>query len=107
MVLREFLLGEKGIGRFGVHKLGNHIKLVTRNEDDQTNREVYFEINWNDFNNDKYLNEVEVKVFEREPEVFVGDKHGTRIEITELRHNWQKREYRNVYKKYAFIKLTF
>lgn len=105
--VKRIPLGEKGIGRFGAHKLGNHIKLVTRNEDDQTNREVYFEINWNDFNNDKYLNEVEVKVFEREPEVFVGDKHGTRIEITELRHNWQKREYRNVYKSMLSLNSPF
>lgn len=105
--VKRIPLGEKGIGRFGAHKLGNCIKMITRNEDDQTNKEVFFEINWNDFNNDKYLNEVEVKVFEREPVVFVGDKHGTRIEITELRHNWQKREYRNVYKSMLSLNSPF
>ena len=105
--VKRIPLGEKGIGRFGAHKLGNCIKMITRNEDDQTNKEVFFEINWNDFDNDKYLNEVEVKVFERDPVVFVGDKHGTRIEITELRHNWQKREYRNVYKSMLSLNSPF
>lgn len=100
-------LGEKGIGRFGAHKLGNHIKLITRNENDNTNQEVYLEIDWNDFDNDKYLNEVEVNVYEREAEVFVGEKHGTIIEISDLRHNWQKREYRNVYKSMLSLNSPF
>ena len=39
--------------------------------------------------------------------MFVGDKHGTRIEITELRHNWQKREYRNVYKSMLSLNSPF
>lgn len=66
-------LGEKGIGRFGAHKLGNYIKLVSRAENDGE-KEVCFEINWEDFDNDKYLSDVGVEVYERKPEIFWGIK---------------------------------
>lgn len=36
-------LGEKGIGRFAVHKLGKQIKLVTRAAD---SREVVLDLDW-------------------------------------------------------------
>lgn len=98
-------LGEKGIGRFGAHKLGNHIKLVSRNHGGD--KEVYFEINWNDFDNDKYLNEISVEVYERIPQVFLGESSGTRIEITELKHEWNAREYRNVYKNILALNSPF
>lgn len=75
-------LGEKGIGRFGAHKLGNHIRLISKAED--SDLEVFFEINWNDFDSDKYLDEIPVRIFERTPEVFVGGITGTRIEIDEF-----------------------
>ena len=80
-------LGEKGIGRFGAHKLGNYIKLVSRAENDGE-KEVCFEINWGDFDNDKYLSDVGVEVYERKPEIFLGNKSGKRIEIRGLRHVW-------------------
>lgn len=98
-------LGEKGIGRFGAHKLGNHIKLVSRNHGGD--KEVYFEINWNDFDNDKYLDEIGVEVYERIPQVFLGESSGTRIEITELKHEWNAREYRNVYKNILALNSPF
>ena len=98
-------LGEKGIGRFGAHKLGNHIKLVSRNHGGD--KEVYFEINWNDFDNDKYLDEISVEVYERIPQVFLGESSGTRIEITELKHEWNAREYRNVYKNILALNSPF
>lgn len=102
-------LGEKGIGRFGAHKLGNCIKLISRCESENENesREVYFEINWNDFDNDKYLNEVGIEVYEREPQVFIGNSSGTRIEIYNLRHKWNAREFRNVYRNILALNSPF
>ena len=102
-------LGEKGIGRFGAHKLGNHIKLISRCESTGKKefQEVFFEINWDDFDNDKYLNEVEIQVFEREPEVFLGEEHGTRIEIDGLRHQWTRGEFRSVYKNILALNSPF
>lgn len=102
-------LGEKGIGRFGAHKLGNCIKLISKCESAEgvQMKEVCFEINWNDFDNDKYLSDVEIEVFEREPEIFLGDSCGTRIEISGLRHQWSAREYRGVYRSILALNSPF
>ena len=45
-------LGEKGIGRFAVHKLGNLIEVITRAEN---NPEVVLSIDWSLFNKSDYL----------------------------------------------------
>lgn len=81
-------IGEKGVGRFAAHKLGNRIKLITRAAGSE---EVVVEIDWeNDFKQKRYLEEVEIKVVERDPEHFTGRKTGTRLEITDLRDTWTR-----------------
>lgn len=81
-------IGEKGVGRFAAHKLGNKVSLVTRSAGLP---EVVVEIDWeNDFRHKRYLEEVEVKVVERAPEHFTGRKTGTRLEITQLRDTWSR-----------------
>ena len=45
-------IGEKGIGRFGVHKLGNKIELISKKEG---KNEVVVSIDWNEFSKNKYL----------------------------------------------------
>ena len=103
--IRRVPLGEKGIGRFGAHKLGNHIRLISKSEDSEY--EVFFEINWNDFNTDRYLDEIEVQIYERSPEIFVDGATGTRIEIDCLKHRWLKAEFRNVYKNILTLNSPF
>ncbi len=80
-------LGEKGVGRFAAHKLGRHIRLVTRRKKCP---EVLVNIDWASFGAHKYLADVPVKVIERTPEYFVGNRTGTRIEITHLRSGWDR-----------------
>jgi signal transduction histidine kinase len=81
-------IGEKGVGRFAAHKLGNKVRLVTRSAGSQ---EVVVEIDWeNDFKQKRYLDEVEIKVVERTPEHFTGRNTGTRLEITQLRDTWSR-----------------
>jgi signal transduction histidine kinase len=81
-------IGEKGVGRFAAHKLGNKVRLVTRSAGSQ---EVLVEIDWeNDFKQKRYLEEVEIRVVERPPEHFTGNKTGTRLEITQLRDTWSR-----------------
>jgi len=80
-------LGEKGVGRFAAHKLGTHIRVITRKKD---HPEVVVEINWDDFTGRKYLDAVPVRVKEQEPQFFTGWKSGTRIEITDLRNTWDR-----------------
>jgi signal transduction histidine kinase len=81
-------IGEKGIGRFGVHKLGNTIELTTKSKD---SNEVFVKIDWDDFNNYKYLEEVPITIIERsEPEHFKNGKTGTNIVISKLRKKWER-----------------
>ena len=93
----RLVLGEKGIGRFAAHKLGNLIELVTRKHG---NKELYLTINWTDFEKAKYLDDVEIKVFEREPEVFTDDKTGTRITVRKIRVPWTRGMVREVYRSW-------
>lgn len=80
-------LGEKGVGRFAAHKLGNRIKLITRK---QNNPEIFVEIDWTKYSEHKYLEEIPVNILQREPQIFTGDKTGTRIEISALRNIWNR-----------------
>lgn len=87
-------IGEKGIGRFGVHKLGNQIEMTTKKKGA---KEVYVKIDWTVFNNYRYLEQVPVSIIEREqPKLFKGDKTGTSITISNLRKDWTRGVARNV-----------
>ena len=48
--LKRYPLGEKGIGRLGVHKLGKKITLISKTESDP---EVELEIDWSQLENAK------------------------------------------------------
>ena len=87
-------LGEKGLGRFAVHKLGNRIILVTRAQDAD---ECVVDIDWNELIAQPYLDEAPVTIQVRRPEVFVGEKTGTRIEVRHLRADWPRGEVRRLH----------
>ncbi len=94
-------LGEKGVGRFAVHKLGKQITLVSRAAH---NDEVVVTINWVDFEKSKYLEDVPVAIESRPPEVFRGKATGTRIVITELRDTkWTRGKIRNLHRAITAI----
>lgn len=81
-------IGEKGIGRFGVHKLGNVIEMTTKSENHQ---EVFVKIDWTDFENYKYLEDVPIKIIARDkPLIFKDGKTGTNILISNLRKKWER-----------------
>lgn len=88
-------MGQKGIGRFGVHKLGRKITLVTKSKDCN---EIVVEIDWADFSNKKYLEDVPVNIIERKPEYFVGHRTGTFIKISELWNSWNRGMVRSAYR---------
>ena len=94
-------LGEKGLGRFAVHKLGNHITLVTRA---QGADECVVEINWNELIAQPYLDEAPVTIQIRHPETFSNDRTGTRIEIRQLRTaDWSRGEVRRLHNQITSI----
>ena len=54
----RIMQGEKGIGRFSAAILGEYLELTTRSKGIESN----LKINWNDFNEYKYLDEVTVEL---------------------------------------------
>jgi len=88
-------MGQKGIGRFGAHKLGEKIQLITRSSG---NNEIVVEIDWSDFAKKKYLSDIPVNVYERNPEIFIGEKTGTQIKIVGLWNIWNRGMVRNIYR---------
>lgn len=54
----RIMQGQKGIGRFSAAILGEFLELVTRNN----GIESRLKINWNDFNNYDYLDEIDVEL---------------------------------------------
>lgn len=98
-------LGEKGVGRFAVHKLGDAIELVTRASRE---KEVLVRIDWRDLMRKRLLEEAKVTVREREPEVFTRSRTGTRIAITALREpDWTRRDLRDLWRQLTSIASPF
>lgn len=101
-IYQRLPIGEKGIGRFGAHKLGNLIEMTTKSAN--TN-EVFVRIDWTQFAEHRYLEEVPIRIVEREhPQHFVGGKTGTRIVIKGFRKPWERGMARNVIR--AIISIT-
>lgn len=98
-------IGEKGIGRFGVHKLGYEIELTSRMKDCN---EIVVKIDWKKFGQKKYLKDSEFEVYENtDPEYFKRNRTGTRIRITNLRTTWDKRMIRDLYKSVFSLQSPF
>lgn len=95
-------LGEKGLGRFAVHKLGDKITMVTRSRKESVERVV--EIDWEKLLDDRFLQDLAVEVMTREPHEFGGDGHGTLIRIESLRQgNWTRGDLRRLYRQVTSI----
>ena len=98
---RRLPLGEKGLGRFAVHKLGNLITLVTRVRDSD---ECVVKIDWNELIAQPYLDEAPVTIRVRRPRVFTKEKTGTRIRVRQLRTtDWSRGEVRRLHNQITSI----
>lgn len=103
--LNRLPLGEKGVGRFAVHKLGDHIELVTRAAGEQ---EVVVVIDWSALITKPFLSDATVEVVTRDPEVFRGQATGTRITMTELRdRKWTRGDVRRLQRQITSISSPF
>lgn len=98
------VLGEKGIGRFAVHKLGDVIELITRKKGE---KEVYIKIDWTVFKKSRYLQDVPITIEERTPHIFTETKTGTRIVIRGLRNPWTRAMLREVYRAYNSLRSPY
>ena len=89
-VKKRVCLGEKGLGRLAVHKLGRLTELVTRRLD--TRSETKLTLDWNAFEGGAFLEDIPVEWEETEPRVFVdpGFESGTQITISRLQRVWSQ-----------------
>ncbi|MBJ7416804.1 MAG: ATP-binding protein [Niveispirillum sp.] len=98
-------LGEKGLGRFAVHKLGDRIELVTRHAG---HNECVVVIDWDNLMSRQFLSEAPVSVIVRPPKFFTGNATGTRIKITRLRDQaWSRGEARRLMRQITSISSPF
>ena len=98
-------LGEKGLGRFAAHKLGNRIHVVTRAA---AQPECVVSIDWDALIRQVNLADATVRVSTRDPVVFRGQHTGTRITISELRErDWTRGEIRRLQRQVTTISSPF
>jgi len=112
-VLKRPILGEKGLGRLSVHKLGLVTEIVSRarsSEDNIVDKEVVLKLDWTAFlDTQKYLEEIPVELSERAPKTFTGlddenkPNHGTEITVTKLKRAWTEDMLKELYLKSQII----
>ncbi len=104
-IFRRVPMGEKGVGRFAVHKLGDNIELITRPKNvilDKNHKvikeelldyEITLKIDWNIFSQKQYLDDILISWNEeKDPSKFYfKNSSGTKIKITGLKEPWSKR----------------
>jgi hypothetical protein len=103
----RIIQGEKGIGRFAIHKLGEKIEVFTKAKGDY---EVKLEMDFSEFNPEKVdlfnqpqveyklLNKVDNKWYVNDPPEQIKKSHGTLIRIYHLREEWREKDFEDLYK---------
>lgn len=114
-VKHRIYLGEKGLGRLAVHKLGSITTLVTRRKDENT--ETKLTIDWSSFEQDGFLEQVPVSWEVTEPKVFTSSSKGTSITVSKLRRRWTEQMIKDLqenvlaltspFKEFADFKISF
>lgn len=80
-------LGEKGIGRLGVHRLGREIEIVSCIGD---NIENILQINWDHIDDAIYIEDLPIIIKKQNATTFINTS-GTKIIIKKLRTSWTKK----------------
>ena len=96
-------LGEKGIGRLGVHKLGRKIHIQTHKFG---YNEVVIDIDWAKLEKANSIDDFPIQVTEQNPSS-LPIPHGTKITISDLKGDWNRRKLRNVYRDLASLNSPF
>jgi signal transduction histidine kinase len=94
---RRRVLGEKGVGRFAVDRLGGQLELISRAR--RTPNEVVANFDWDEFDDgDRPLSEITSAWSERRPRLF-KNRYGTQLRIRGLRSRWTERNFRKLHSK--------
>lgn len=98
-------LGEKGVGRLGVHKLGRKISLISKTKVDD---EVSLTIDWTKLDTANSLEDFPVEIrTNASPSEFRDGETGTKIIIEDLKCEWQKKQLRDVYRNLMSLNSPF
>ncbi len=97
-------LGEKGIGRLGIHKLGKKIKLISKRDN---SKEVELFIDWTKLETIKEIEDFKIEISENEKPKYLKNSTGTKIIITSLKTNWDRRQLREVYRSINSLNSPF
>jgi len=91
---RRRLLGEKGVGRFAVDKISNHLTLTTKCR--SAHAELIAEFDWDKFNDDdRMLDDIQCTWRESRDGVR-KTAHGTELRMSGLRSRWNERMFRRM-----------
>lgn len=102
---RRRVLGEKGIGRLAASRIGATTEIVTRRADSD---EVAVHLDWDQFQQDIYLDEVRFPITRRQPTAFSGSGdaasvlgagftgHGTGVRMERLMRPWSEDDLRQL-----------
>jgi signal transduction histidine kinase len=92
-VVKRTVNGEKGIGRFGVDKIGSYLKMVSVDKELKEKTTVTFD--WDSFNDrDKLIEEIPCEY--QIENVDENDKSGLKLEIHNLRDSWTGTDLKNL-----------
>ncbi|MES9995778.1 ATP-binding protein [Desulfovibrio aminophilus] len=95
-------LGEKGIGRFGVHKLGKKIKVKTKTK---RTKPLSFEIDWSLLDKAKSFEDFGVDIKSNRVK-FNGEKGLTYI-IEDIKGDWTRQKLRKIYRALIALNAEF
>lgn len=103
--VKRYPLGEKGIGRLGVHKLGRKITLISKTNNDP---EVELKIDWERLENAKSIDGFPVEInLNLIPLHFNEGETGTKIIIESLKTEWDRRQLREIYRNIMSLHSPF
>lgn len=97
---RRLPLGEKGVGRFAVHKLGHKIEVRTKRAG---NPEYTVRIDWEEYSRHRYMDEAPIQIVQSQEPIFTGNQTGTQVEITRLRSPWKRGDVRRLWRNVKSI----
>ena len=101
----RYQLGEKGIGRLGIHKLGAKIHLISKTIND---KEVELHIDLAHLNDAQKIEDFTIEIFENEcPKYFKNNQTGTIIIIEKIKTQWDKKQQRDIYRNLMSLNSPF
>lgn len=97
------VLGKKGIGRFAASRLSPTLEMTTKEEGKPF--EIHISQDWREFENDGYLDEVELTWEEREPRTIA--QHGTLLNLHILKAAWDREKLQKLRNSLARLSSPF